>query len=161
MSCRTNHYLRRNELVRIQLDDVLRRPANGHQVQKLADGTAYGADRATVIDGAHSLVQDMTIKSGGKIVYDTDNLHKVVNLKNLLEYSEEYSRSVAKNSLWYLDTDHRIANANQTSGFEARRPLTTGNNDVNVILPLNRYSFFEELMDRMLPRCNYNLLSNC
>ena len=28
--------------------------------------------------------------------------------------------------------------------------LTTGLNDVNVIIPLNRYSFFEELQDRML-----------
>ena len=49
-----------------------------------------------------------------------------------------------------MDTDYQIANANQNSGFEARRLLTTGNNDVNVIIPLNRYSFFEELEDKML-----------
>ena len=49
-----------------------------------------------------------------------------------------------------MDTDHRIANANQNAGFEARRLLTTGLNDVNVIIPLNRYSFFEELQNRML-----------
>ncbi|PFX21554.1 Terminal uridylyltransferase 4 [Stylophora pistillata] len=162
-----------------KLDDVIRMPANGQaqskvgykfsindrssffdwynayfevqfQLQKLADGTAY-RDRATVINGAHSLIQQVTIKSGGKIVYDTDNLHKVINLKNLLECSDDYSRSVAKNSLRYLDADHRIANANQNIGFEARRLLTTGNNNVNVDIPLNRYSFFEELEDRMLP----------
>ena len=92
----------------------------------------------------------MMIKSAGKIVYDTDNLHKVTFVKNLLEYSDDYSRSVAKNSLWYLDTSHQIANANQNTRFEARRLLTTGNNDVNVIIPLNRYSFFEELEDKML-----------
>ena len=89
-------------------------------------------------------------KSAGKIVYDTDNLHKVTFVKNLLEYSEDYSRSVAKNSLWYLDTNHVITLATDNTGFETRRVLTTGNNDVNVIIPLNRYSFFEELADKML-----------
>ena len=96
------------------------------------------------------------IKSAGKIVYDTDNLHNVTFAKNLLEYSDDPSRSVAKNSLWYLDTDKTTANTN--TGFEARRLLTQANNDnggggekdVNVIIPLNRYSFFEELEDKML-----------
>jgi len=92
----------------------------------------------------------MMIKSAGKIVYDTDNLHKVTFVKNLLEYSDDFSRSVAKNSLWYLDTNTLIANAYQNAGFEVRRILTTGNADVNVIIPLSRYSFFEELEDKML-----------
>ncbi|KAL9950822.1 hypothetical protein ACROYT_G043386 [Oculina patagonica] len=176
---RTSEYLQRYELVRFQLDDVIRVPANGQhqlkngykftindrssfydwynayfevqfQVQMLADGATTGANRITVINGAHSLIDHMMIKSAGKIVYDTDNLHKVTFVKNLLEYSDDFSRSVAKNSLWYLDTDHRIANANQNAGFEARRLLTTGLNDVNVVIPLNRYSFFEELEGRML-----------
>ena len=43
-----------------------------------------------------------------------------------------------------------IANANQNLGFEKRRILTTGNNNVNFLIPLNRYSFFEELEDKML-----------
>ena len=179
MSFRTSEFLQRNELVRFQLDDVIRAPDNNQhqekngykftindrssfydwynayfevpfQVQKLADGTAYGGDRITVINGGHSLIGHMMIKSAGKIVYDTDNLHKVVFVKNLLEYSDDYSRSVAKNSLWYLDTSHQIANANQNTGFEARRLLTTGNSDVNRIIPLNRYSFFEELEGNML-----------
>ena len=179
MSFRTNEFLQRNELVRFQLDNVIIAPDNGQhqekngykftindrssfydwynsflevqfQVQKLADGTAYGGDRITVINGAHSLIGHMMIKGPGKIVYDTDNLHKVVFVKNLLEYSDDYSRSVAKNSLWYLDTNHLIANANPNTGFEARRLLTTGNSDVNRIIPLNRYSFFEELEGKML-----------
>ena len=61
-----------------------------------------------------------------------------------------------QNSLWYLDTDSTTANTN--TGFEARRLLTQANNnngsggakDVNVIIPWNRYSFFEELEDKML-----------
>ena len=97
------------------------------------------------------------IKSAGKIVYDTDNLHNVTFIKNLLEYSDDYSRSVGKNSLWYLDTEDSTTADN--SGFEARHELTkaaaddalaNGGKNINVIIPLNRWSFFEELNDKML-----------
>ena len=61
-----------------------------------------------------------------------------------------------KTVFWYLDTNALFANANQNAGFEARRLLTTQNasgnapQEVNVIIPLNRYSFFEVLEDKML-----------
>ena len=64
-----------------------------------------------------------------------------------MEYSDDYSRSVAKNSLWYLDTDATTANTNL--GFQARKVLTQAGN-INVIIPLKRWSFFEELNDKML-----------
>ena len=38
----------------------------------------------------------------------------------------------------------------QHAGFAARRALTSALKNVNVIIPLNRYSFFEELKDKML-----------
>ena len=186
MAFRSSEYLQRNELVRYQLDDVIRSPGdNQHQVkngykftindrssfydwynayfevqfqlQKLADGDGYAdADRVTVINNSHSLIKHLMIKSAGKIVYDTDNLHNVTFVKNLLEYSDDFSRSVAKNSLWYLDTADTTAVGN--SGFEARRLLTKAarddalnvGRDVNVLIPLNRWSFFEELNDKML-----------
>ena len=100
----------------------------------------------------------MVIKSSGKIVYESDNLHRITNVKNILEYSDDYSRSVAKNSFWYLDTaDSTVEDDNP--GFEARRLLTQAVNDdgtggakiVNEIIPLNRYSFFQELERKMLP----------
>ena len=37
-----------------------------------------------VINGAHSSITHMIIKSAGKIIYDTDNLHNVTYVKNLL-----------------------------------------------------------------------------
>jgi len=61
-----------------------------------------------------------------------------------------------KTVFWYLDTNALFANANQNAGFEARRLLTTQNasgnapQEVNVIIPLNRYSFFEVLEDKTL-----------
>ena len=42
-----------------------------------------------LINGAHSLIKHLMIKSAGKIVYDTDNVHNVTLVKNLLEYSDE------------------------------------------------------------------------
>ena len=186
MAFRSNEYLQRNELVRFQLDDTIRAPADGQhqqkngykftindrsafydwynayievqfQLQKLADGAGYAAgNRITVINGSHSLIKHLTIKSAGKIIYDTDNLHKVCFTKNLLEYSDDFSRSVAKNSFWYLDTNATTANTNV--GFESRRVLTQavqnngngGAKNINVLIPLNRFSFFEELEDKML-----------
>ena len=187
MAFRSSEYLQRNELVRYQLDDVIRSPGNNqHQVkngykftindrssfydwynayfevqfqlQTLAAGAGYAdASRITVINGSHSLIKHLMIKSAGKIVYDTDNLHNVTFIKNLLEYSDDYSRSVAKNSLWYLDTDGTTADTNV--GFAARHALTkaaaddalaVGGKNINVIIPLNRWSFFEKLNDKML-----------
>ena len=77
--------------------------------------------------------------------------------KNLLEYSDDYGRSVAKNSFWYSDRDATSANTN--AGFQAKKLLTqaaadnalgAGGKHVKVRIPFNRYSFFEELEDRML-----------
>ena len=191
MAFRTSEYLQRNELVRYQLDNVIRIPANGQhqqksgykftindrssfydwynayfevqfQLQVLADGTGVpNATRSTVIDGAHSLINHLMIKSAGKIMYDTNNLHKVTFVKNLLEYSDDFSCSVAKDSFWYLDVANLAdMTAARNTGFEARRNLSkrVGEGggaenvakDINVIIPLNRFSFFEELYDKML-----------
>ena len=78
-------------------------------------------------------------------------------MKNLLEYSDDFSRSVTKNSFWYLDSDSTTADTN--SGFEQRQILTQavqndgngGPRSNNVNIPLNRYSFFEKLENKMLP----------
>ena len=110
-----------------------------------------------MINGSQSLIRHMVIKSSGKIVYESDNLHRITNVKNLLEYSEDFSRSVGKNSFWYLDTDGTTANTN--TGFEARRILTQaainngggGAKSINEMIPLNRFTFFEKLEDNMLP----------
>ena len=119
---------------------------SGGYAAAIADG-----NRATVINGALSLINKMTIKSAGKIVYHTSNLHKVV--KNLLQYSDDFSRSVAKNSFWYLDLiDSTVITDNNGDelGYKTRRRLTAADSDVNVIIPLNRYGFFEVLEDKLL-----------
>ena len=179
MAFRSPENVQRNELVRFQLESNIRAPANATEQQKngykftvndrgtfydwfnaffevrfkldlKANGGDYADTRTTIINGAQSLIKHLVIKSAGKIIYDTVNLHLVTFAKNLLEYSDDYARSVAKNSLWYLDTaDSSVAAANPN--FEARRLLTSNRKLVNVTIPLNRYSFFEELEGRMLP----------
>ena len=190
MSFRTSENLQRYEFVRFHLDNVIEQPANAaaqkktgyrftindrstmfdffngyfevsKELQKIADGLGYAAaDRATIINGSHSLIRHMVIKSSGKIVYESDNLHRITNVKNILEYSDDYSRSVAKNSFWYIDTDRTTADTN--NGFDARKlltqrvgevdnPVQTAAKSINEIIPLNRYSFFQELERKMLP----------
>ena len=187
MSFRTSENLQRYEFVRFHLDNVIEQPANNQsqkktgyrftindrstmfdffngyfevtkELQKKADGAGFAqADRITIINGSHSLIRHIFIKSSGKIVYESDNLHRITNVKNLLEYSDDYSRSVGKNSFWYIDTDGTTANTN--AGFEARRILTQAVNNnggggprsINEMIPLNRYSFFQELERKMLP----------
>ena len=178
MAFRSPENVQRNELVRFELVSSIRAPANAAQQQKNGykftindrgtffdwfnaffevrfklDLKANGGDnadtRTTIINGAHSLIKHLVIKSAGKIIYDTDNLHLVTFAKNLLEYSDDNARSVAKNSLWYLDTDATSDDTN--TGLEARRLLTASRKLVDVTIPLNRYSFFEELEGRMLP----------
>ena len=187
MAFRTSDELQRYEMVEFNPIDIIRQPGNNNsqkktgykfaitdrstffdyfngyfevtkELQKKADGAGFAAaDRISIINGSHSLIKHMTIKSAGKVVYDSDNIHKIVNLKNLLEYSRGYGKSVGTDSFWYLDTEDSTANTNL--GFEARRILTQarqnngngGAKSINEIIPLNRYSFFEELEDKMLP----------
>ena len=44
--------------------------------------------------------KSMAVKSAGKTVYETDNLHKVIFIRKLLGYFDHYSRSVAKSQFW-------------------------------------------------------------
>ena len=129
--------VQRNEVVKFDLESVIRAPGNTQEQQKRGykftvenrgnffdwfkaffeiqfkmDVKANGGDQlSTVINGSHSFIKHLAIKSGGKIIYDTDNLHVVTFVKNLLEYSDDYSRSVAKNSFWFLDTSAAAVDA--------------------------------------------------
>ena len=95
----------------------------------------------------------MTVRSAGENLYNADNIHKVIFIKNLLDYSEDYARSVAKSQFWYLDTDatNVTATAATNAGSKSRGALSHGGATVETIIPLNRFSFFEGLSDRLLP----------
>lgn len=74
-----------------------------------------------------------------------------------MEYSDDYARTVAKDEFWYLDTKATSiidsTNADFNKGILARATLSQGDpiKTVKAVIPLNRYSFFEELGERLQP----------
>ena len=119
-----------------------------------ADGAAVNADvRSAPINGSFSLINKLVVKSAGKIIYNVDKIHKLIFIKNLLDFSDDFARSVAKNQFWYLDTtDSNVtATAATNQGSRQRGLLAHAGQTVETLIPLNRYSFFEELSDKLLP----------
>jgi len=119
--------------------------------EALADGANIAGDTwSAPINSAFSLVKSMTVRSAGKTVYEADNIHKAIFIKTLLDYSDDYARSVAKSQFWYLDSDatNVTAAAASNSGIRQRGLLSHGGATVETLIPLNRYSFFEELSDK-------------
>ena len=119
-----------------------------------ANGANIGADTESApINGSFSLIQNLQLSSAGKKLYEANNIHKGIFIKNLLDFSDDYSRSVAKNQFWYLDSDATTATDNNATnlGMRARALLSHEGEMVKTIISLNRYSFFEGLSDRLLP----------
>ena len=109
-----------------------------------------------------------------------------MNIKNLLEYNPSYAKSVGTNEFFFPDTSRHPDeikystrnvqhirndadnayevrqmpegdNANYNKGFAARKLLLGLSAEVNCEIPLNRYSFFEELQDKLLPNMKIDL----
>ena len=117
-------------------------------------GANIGADTESApIKGSFSLIKSLNLKLAGKTLYETNKNHKVIFIKNLLDFSNDFSGTVAKNQFWHLDSDATtVTDGNATNaGMRARALLSHDGATVQTIIPLNRYSFFEGLSDRLLP----------
>ena len=119
-------------------------------------------------------------------LYFRSSHHFILCFKNLLEYNPSFAKSVGTNEFYFPDTtrhadeikytrrivEHRqnIAgnaddrglmlddvNANYNKGFAARKVLLGLSTEVNCEIPLNRYSLFEELQDKLLPNTKIDL----
>ena len=104
----------------------------------------------------------------------------------MLEYNPSYAKSVGTNEFYFPDTTshademkytrrqvtHRRnaanngdearlmlddVNVNYNKGFAARKTLLGLSAEVNCEIPLNRYSFFEALEDKLLPNTKIDL----
>ena len=99
-------------------------------------------------------------------MYDCTDANHAVNIKCLLEYSPAYAEKTATNQFFYLDTstsaeerEFEVSGTNQSAkrraaynkGFALRKALLGTSSTVNTEIPLNRYSFFEMLEDKLLP----------
>ena len=68
-----------------------------------ANEANIGADtQSAPINGSFSLIKSLKINSAGKKLYEADNIHKGIFIKNLLDFSDDYSRSVAKTNFGIL-----------------------------------------------------------
>ena len=150
------------------------------KVNQLAAGADIDADedQMGIVNGSSSLIEKLSILANGRDVYSCNYANHIVNIKNLLEYNPSYVESVATNEFYYLDTTRnaerleftinnknvtgganvvkgRIANYNK--GFAIRKVLLGDSATVRCEIPLNRYSFFESLEDKLLPNTKIEL----
>ena len=152
------------------------------KVDKLADHAAIAVDDTIgTVNGSNTLIKKIQVKAEGREVYDCDYANHCVNIKNLLEYNPSYAKSVGTNEFYFLDTSRHANgakyarvnvrngagngqttavdgdNANYNKGFAARKHLLGASAEVNCEIPLNRYFFFEELQDKLLPNVKIEL----
>ena len=129
-----------------------------YTLEATADGAGLeAAVTSSTLNGSASLIKTLKVTSASETLYNTNNAHKAVFVKNILDFSDDYGRSTAKSQFWYLDTADTVVLGNNT-GIAARQALTKriegGANPAAVVettIPLNRYSFFENLEDKILP----------
>ena len=157
------------------------------KVDKLADHAAIALnDNIGTVNGSNSLIKKIQVRAEGREVYDCDYANHCVNIKNLLEYNPSYAKSVGTNEYYFPDTSRHANgskylrrqvqhvrndannayeertlldndNTNYNKGFAARKLLLGASAEVNCEIPLNRYSFFEELQDKLLPNVRIEL----
>ena len=148
---------------------------------RLAQIIAYEADQMGIVNGANSFISRLSVLANGKELYQCNYANHSVNIKNLLEYNKSYADSVATNEFYFLDTStsanknrftrrnvtHRQDGANPggdqaglmidntpatyNEGFAKRKALLGTSSIVHCEIPLNRYSFFEKLENKLLP----------
>ena len=123
--------------------------------QEEANAGYLAAVRIAMINDAASLIADIQVKQNGKTVYDSNNLYRVSNIKNILTMSQDYANSSATREYFYLETGDitikDIVNANYNRGFTIRSALSLACKIQNSIIPLNKFSFFERLERNLLP----------
>ena len=157
------------------------------KVDKLADHAALTlTDNNGMVNGSNTLIRNLSVTANGRQVYDCDYANHCVNIKNLLEYNPSYAKSVGTNEFYFPDTSRNAngrkytkrqvtcrrdagtanndpglmiddVNANYNKGFDARKVLLGASGEVNCEIPLNRYSFFEELQEKLLPNMKIDL----
>jgi len=111
------------------------------ELQK-ADGSGDGI---SIINRGRPLIKRMVIKSAGKILYDSDigDIHRIVDPKKMLEYEDAFRSLMLEKTLFCVYRG-------EDPDFKKRDPYCKITKNGKII-PLYRYSFFEELKNKMLP----------
>ena len=180
---RVKPYVARTDFMTVKLDAPLTFPGNGEYQEKnghrftvknrnvffdwfnavflvdytfeaVANGANIAADtQSAPINGSFSLIKTLAVKSGDNVLYKAEDVHKAIFIKNQLEFSNDFSRSVAKKHFRYLHTDATTVTADDATntGMLKRALKPQDGATVQTLIPLNRYSFFENRFDKLLP----------
>ena len=129
---------------------------------KLLDANNLAAnDHNEIVNGSNSFIKKLTILANGREVYSCNEANQVANIKNLLEYNSSYAKSIGTKEFYYPDTsrsaEERAAEDEYSVGFASRKKVLGTSALVNCEIPLNRYSFFEALEDKLLPNTKIEL----
>ena len=150
------------------------------KVNQLAAGANIDADgdNMGLVNGSSTFIEKLSILANGRDVYSCNYANHVVNIKNLLEYNPSYVESIGTNEFYYLDTTRNAIrteftinntgvtgganvvkgrNATYNKGFSVRKSLLGDSATVRCEIPLNRYSFFEALENKLLPNTKIEL----
>ena len=119
------------------------------------DNTFVAAtDNSAPINGSFSLIRSLSVSTSLKNLFNINEIHRPCFIKNLLNYSDDFSRSSGNRFYWYLDKvdDYKteVKDANLNTGAIQRGAAVYGKT-FTVEIPLNNYSFFESLYDQPLP----------
>ena len=124
------------------------------------------ADHNGIVNGLYSFLKDFDIKLNGKNIYNCNDANHAVNIKDLIDYSPAYANKTASKEFFFLDTsrnaeerEFEVSGTSQLAkrqaadnkGFALQKALFGTSCTVNTEIPLNRYSFFEMLEDKLLP----------
>ena len=121
------------------------------EVNKKADGKTYtGADNITFASDAYSIVREFNVKYGGVQVVDTSNVSESAAIRNKAEYSRAYLDK-GTSTLFYPDSGTGAASRTANTGFDSKAALTNAAGSVNLIVPLNKYSFFAASQNVVYP----------
>ena len=122
--------------------------------EAVANGANIDADTESApINGSFSLIKSLKLSSAGKNCTRRIISTKVFSSKICLISRMVFREAWQKNQFWYLDSDATTATDNNVTnlGMRERALLSHGGEIVKTIIPLNRYSFFEGLSDKLLP----------
>ena len=120
----------------------------------VANGANIDADTESApINGSFSLIKSLKLSSAGKNCTRRIISTKVFSSKICLIFWMIFREAWQKNQFWYIDSDATTATDNNVTnlGMRERALLSHGGEIVKTIIPLNRYSFFEGLSDKLLP----------
>ena len=125
------------------------------KVTQLDGGNIAHNNFTGIVNGSNSFIKKLNILANGREVYGCNDANHVANIKNLLEYNSSYAKSIGTKEFYYPDTsrsaENRAAQAEYNVGFTQRKKVMGASVLVNCEIPLNRYSFFEALEDKLLP----------